>query len=90
MHPDRRAVDSQPATQPGIGTGGYASEVAATLGELVFEYLDAPIMRVAGKDAPIPASINLESEVVPREADIVRMVRTVRVRREVDRRMHAW
>jgi pyruvate/2-oxoglutarate/acetoin dehydrogenase E1 component len=61
----------------GCRTGGYASEVAATLGELVFEYLDAPIMRVAAKDAPIPASINLEAEVVPKEADIAAMVCTV-------------
>jgi pyruvate/2-oxoglutarate/acetoin dehydrogenase E1 component len=61
----------------GCCTGSYASEVAARLGELVFEYLDAPIMRVAGKDAPIPASIHLEAEVVPKEKDIVDMVHKI-------------
>jgi pyruvate/2-oxoglutarate/acetoin dehydrogenase E1 component len=61
----------------GCCTGSYASEVAARLGELVFEYMDAPIMRVAGKDAPIPASIHLEAEVVPKEKDIVDIVHKV-------------
>ncbi|NOZ50041.1 MAG: alpha-ketoacid dehydrogenase subunit beta [Chloroflexi bacterium] len=59
----------------GCRTGGYASEVAATLGEHVFEYLDAPIMRVAAKDAPIPANLQLEREVVPKEEDILTTVR---------------
>ena len=58
----------------GCRTGGYASEVAATLGEVVFEYLDAPIMRVAGEDAPIPANLRLEQEVVPQEKDILATV----------------
>jgi pyruvate/2-oxoglutarate/acetoin dehydrogenase E1 component len=58
----------------GCRTGSYASEVAATLGEHVFEYLDAPIMRVAAKDAPIPANLQLEREVVPKPKDIVDMV----------------
>ena len=58
----------------GCRTGGYASEVAATLGEIVFDYLDAPIMRVAGEDAPIPANLRLEQEVVPQEKDILATV----------------
>ena len=58
----------------GCRTGGYASEVAATLGEVVFEYLDAPIMRVAGEDAPIPANLRLEQEVVPQVKDILATV----------------
>jgi pyruvate/2-oxoglutarate/acetoin dehydrogenase E1 component len=55
----------------GCRTGSYASEVAATLGERVFEYLDTPIMRVAAKDAPVPANLQLEREVVPKSRDIV-------------------
>jgi pyruvate/2-oxoglutarate/acetoin dehydrogenase E1 component len=58
----------------GCRTGGYASEVAATLGEIVFDYLDAPIMRVAAEDAPIPANLRLEQEVVPQEKDILETV----------------
>ncbi len=61
----------------GCRTGGYASEMAATLGEQVFEYLDAPITRVAGKDVPIPASTELENEVIPRERDIVAAARQI-------------
>ncbi len=61
----------------GCRTGGYASEVAATLGEIVFSDLDAPILRVAAEDAPIPANLHLEAEIVPQKADIIAAVRQV-------------
>ena len=56
-------------------TGSFASEVAATLGELVFDYLEAPITRVAGEDVPIPANVKLEAEAIPQEKDILAAVR---------------
>jgi pyruvate dehydrogenase E1 component beta subunit len=56
-------------------TGSFASEVAATLGELVFDYLEAPITRVAGEDVPIPANVRLEAEAIPQEKDILAAVR---------------
>lgn len=59
----------------GCRTGGYASEVAATLGEIVFGDLEGPILRVAAEDAPIPANLRLEVEVVPQPKDIVAAVR---------------
>jgi pyruvate dehydrogenase E1 component beta subunit len=55
-------------------TGSYASEVAATMGELAFEYLDAPITRVAGKDVVIPANMRLEAAAIPQEKDILEAV----------------
>ena len=61
----------------GCRTGGYAAEVAATLGELVFDSLQAPILRVTAEDAPIPANMRLEKEVVPQVKDIVAAVRRV-------------
>jgi len=56
-------------------TGSFASEVAATLGELVFDYLEAPITRVAAEDVPIPANVKLEAEAIPQEKDILVAVR---------------
>lgn len=61
----------------GCKTGGYASEVASTIGEMAFDYLDAPIMRVAGEDITIPFNARLETAAVPQEQDIVVAVHEV-------------
>jgi pyruvate/2-oxoglutarate/acetoin dehydrogenase E1 component len=45
--------------------------VGGRLGELVFDSLQSPIVRVSAEDAPIPASMCLEKEVVPQVKDIV-------------------
>jgi pyruvate dehydrogenase E1 component beta subunit len=58
-------------------TSGMGAEVAAQIAELAFEYLDAPIMRVCGKDTPIPFSPVLERFVIPQVEDIVKGVRTL-------------
>lgn len=44
-------------------TGGFGGEIAATIAEETFQYLDAPPVRVAGEDLPIPFSPNLEREI---------------------------
>jgi 2-oxoisovalerate dehydrogenase E1 component len=41
-------------------TGGFGAEVAATVGSDAFEWLDAPVARVAGLDMPVPFSRALE------------------------------
>ena len=61
----------------GCKTGGFASEVAATLGELVFDYLDAPVIRVAGMDTHIPFSPVLETTVVPTSDSIADGIRSI-------------
>ena len=49
-------------------TGGFGAEIAARVGEEAFEYLDAPPVRVAGLDTPIPFSLNLETEIFSAQA----------------------
>jgi len=52
-------------------TGGWGAEVAASVQELAFGYLDAPILRVAAEDTPIPSAPVLERAVLPSVAKIV-------------------
>ncbi len=54
-----------------VKTGGYGAEIAAMIVESdAFDYLDAPVIRLAGKDVPIPYNPELEKAVVPSEDDI--------------------
>jgi pyruvate/2-oxoglutarate/acetoin dehydrogenase E1 component len=46
-------------------TGGIGGELAAIIAEDAFEYLDAPVMRVASVDAPVPYAPPLESAFLP-------------------------
>jgi 2-oxoisovalerate dehydrogenase E1 component len=47
-------------------TGGFGGEVAATVGQEAFEWLDAPVSRLAGLDMPVPFSRALEEIYSPR------------------------
>ncbi len=46
-------------------TGGIGGELAAIISEEAFEYLDAPVMRVASADSPVPYSPPLEAAFLP-------------------------
>jgi 2-oxoisovalerate dehydrogenase E1 component len=50
--------------------GGFGGEIAAQIAEHCFDSLDAPVMRVAGDDCPIPFSAILEREVLPQVEDV--------------------
>ena len=52
-------------------TGGVGAELSARITEETFDYLDAPVVRVAGLDVPIPYNINQEKLACPDEKDIV-------------------
>ena len=56
-------------------TGGFGGEVAAVIAQDAFEYLDAPVRRVAGLDTPIPFAPPLEREYLPLEDDILAAAR---------------
>lgn len=47
--------------------GGFGGEIAAYISEHLFEYLDAPVLRVAGLDTPIPFATELEKIFLPTE-----------------------
>lgn len=58
-------------------SGGFGAELAARIQDELFDYLDAPIKRVAAKDFPIPFSPPLEDCVLPRVSDVLEAVRAV-------------
>jgi len=51
-------------------TGGFGAEIAAIISEKAFDYLDAPIKRVAALDSPVPFNPKMEDYVLPNEEDI--------------------
>ena len=58
-------------------TGGFAAEVAASIQEQAFDYLDAPIGRVAGEEAPMPYSRPLEQAAIPNGDKVAAAVRSM-------------
>ena len=57
-------------------TGGYGGELTAVIaGSEAFDYLDAPIVRLAGRDMPIPYNRTLEYHTVPQVENIVEAAR---------------
>jgi 2-oxoisovalerate dehydrogenase E1 component len=54
---------------------GYGAEIAARIADELFEFLDAPVRRLAGKDVFVPYHPVLEDAVLPQPADIVRAAR---------------
>jgi 2-oxoisovalerate dehydrogenase E1 component beta subunit len=59
-------------------TGGLAGEIAAVINELAFDELDAPIVRIASLDTPVPFSPPLEKFFLPKVEDVVREARRLR------------
>ena len=51
-------------------TAGFGAEVSARVAESCFDYLDAPIMRVAAKDSFVPSATSLENAVLPSLDDV--------------------
>ena len=56
---------------------GVGSEVAARIYEEAFDYLDAPVRRVAQKEVPLPYNSRLEQLALPQVEDIIAAVREV-------------
>jgi pyruvate dehydrogenase E1 component beta subunit len=56
---------------------GVGSEVASRIYEQAFDYVDAPIRRVAQKEVPLPYNRNLEQMALPQVEDIILAVKEV-------------
>jgi pyruvate dehydrogenase E1 component beta subunit len=61
----------------GPKTGGFSNEVSSKIMDTCFYDLDAPVLRVAAEDVPIPYNAILEAEVIPAENDIFAAVKKV-------------
>ncbi len=60
--------------EEGWSTYGITAEVSATIMERAFDYLDAPVMRIGGKEVPMPYSKPLENAVIPTTGAVVSTV----------------
>jgi 2-oxoisovalerate dehydrogenase E1 component len=58
-------------------TCGFGAELAARMADELFEHLDAPVRRVAARDAPVAYYPELEEEILPQAADVLKAVRLV-------------
>jgi len=68
------------SVEEGWAFAGIGSEIAAQVMEHAFDWLDAPLQRVAGKDVPLPYAANLEQLAIPQVADIVAAAKGVTYR----------
>jgi pyruvate/2-oxoglutarate/acetoin dehydrogenase E1 component len=58
-------------------TGGVGAEISARVSRDLFDYLDAPVERVAALDTPIPFARNLEKTVIPQPEHIIEAVKRI-------------
>jgi pyruvate dehydrogenase E1 component beta subunit len=63
--------------EEGWQQNGVGAEIVARLMEHAFDYLDAPVLRVSGKDVPMPYAANLEKLALPSVAEVVEAAKTV-------------
>jgi len=66
--------------EEGWPQGGIGAELAARVMEEAFDYLDAPLTRVTGKDVPMPYAANLEKLALPSVDDVIAAVNAVTYR----------
>jgi pyruvate dehydrogenase E1 component beta subunit len=63
--------------EEGWQQSGVGAEIAARIMAHAFDYLDAPVVRVSGKDVPMPYAANLEKLALPSVAEVVEAVKAV-------------
>ena len=63
--------------EEGWPQSGIGAEISARVMERAFDYLDAPVMRISGKDVPMPYAANLEKLALPSVNEIVEAAKAV-------------
>jgi pyruvate dehydrogenase E1 component beta subunit len=63
--------------EEGWQQSGVGAEISARLMERAFDYLDAPVARVSGKDVPMPYAANLEKLALPSVAEVIEAAKAV-------------
>jgi pyruvate dehydrogenase E1 component beta subunit len=63
--------------EEGWQQNGVGAEIAARIIDHAFDYLDAPVKRVSGKDVPMPYAANLEKLALPSVTEVVEAAKTV-------------
>jgi pyruvate dehydrogenase E1 component beta subunit len=66
--------------EEGFPVCSIGSEIASRLMELAFDWLDAPVLKVTGKDVPMPYAANLEKLALPNVGEVIEAVRAVTYR----------
>jgi len=66
--------------EEGWPQGGIGADISARVMEQAFDYLDAPVMRVTGKDVPMPYAANLEKLALPNVDEVIAAVNAVTYR----------
>ncbi|MFO1151285.1 MAG: pyruvate dehydrogenase complex E1 component subunit beta [Alsobacter sp.] len=66
--------------EEGWPQSGVGAEISAQIMERAFDYLDAPVRRVTGKDVPMPYAANLEKLALPSVAEVIEAARAVTYR----------
>jgi pyruvate dehydrogenase E1 component beta subunit len=66
--------------EEGWKQSGVGAEIASRVMEQAFDYLDAPVTRVTGKDVPMPYAANLEKLALPSVAEVVAAAKAVSYR----------
>jgi pyruvate dehydrogenase E1 component beta subunit len=65
------------AIEEGWPQCGISAEIAMRVQSEAFDYLDAPVLRVTGKDTPMPYAANLEKLALPSVADVITAAKAV-------------
>jgi pyruvate dehydrogenase E1 component subunit beta len=63
--------------EEGWAQSGVGAEIAARVMDQAFDYLDAPVARISGKDVPMPYAANLEKLALPSVPDLIEAAKAV-------------
>jgi len=72
-----RKTNRMVTIEEGWPQNGIGAEIAAVMMEQAFDDLDAPVLRITGKDVPMPYAANLEKLALPTVDDVVAAAKSV-------------